>query len=303
MDEVLRDIGVGLAVLFLGFAAAVSATLEGVSRVFGWRAGHLWTWIRKAIDGEAPTTLSWLYSPLKVGRASAGAPKTSEFERSIRKTLNLDSKRINNIPGKEFARGVAHALVPGASEPPSFAEVRNAVQSLGDVPLKKAILDFIEEAEDDWGAFVDRVGEWFDNQMKDLSALYRRNARWIAAALGLILAVLFNLNALDAFDVLKNDAALRAAGVQAGQDISEECEAEPAGELNTCVGEQADKLFSSHELVDWLGLFDDNDRDRRFQGGWWPILGIALSAGLISLGAPFWRDTIRSLTMRRRTPG
>jgi hypothetical protein len=66
-----------------------------------------------------------------------------------------------------------------------------------------------------------------------------------------------------------------------------------------CVGKEADKLFSTRELVEWLGLFDDDNHGRRFQKHGFGILGVVLSGLLISLGAPFWRDTIKTLTGRR----
>jgi hypothetical protein len=64
MEAVVRDVAIGLAVLFLGFAAAVTVIVEGASRVLGWRAANLWGWARAALDGERPKPLAWLVSAL-----------------------------------------------------------------------------------------------------------------------------------------------------------------------------------------------------------------------------------------------
>ena len=49
MDAVLTDVAIGLAVLFLGFAGTVTAAIEALSRILGWRSANLWTWVRKTL--------------------------------------------------------------------------------------------------------------------------------------------------------------------------------------------------------------------------------------------------------------
>lgn len=307
MDGILRDIAIGLAVLFLGFAGVVSAALEAVSRALGWRAANLWRWVRKTMEGPPPRkktrieqgTGTWLLGgALGQVPSNVGAENRAEaVEVEVRKLLSLGSKRINSIPRNDFARAVSKLTLGDPSGTSSFDEAIEKVNGWDDtVPIKRALLHILREAEEKREVVIDRLGDWFDEQMGLLTDLYRRNLRILSFICGLVLAALFNLNAFNAVDVLHSDAAMRNAGVDAGQQIVEQCESEPPEKQRQCASEASETFFSSKELVEWYGLFDDDDRDRRFQRGVWAPLGVLVSAGAIALGAPFWLSALKRLT-------
>ena len=304
MEEILKDIAIGLAVLFLVFAAVVTAVLEAAGRVLGWRSANLWTWVRNAVDQSVKPDAGaglWLFGVRATGIREVNS-NAKKVETAVRNLLVIPKKRLANIPSRDFARSVVVGLLGDPSGSSAFDEAVTRVSGWSDnIPLKDPLLRVLQEAEGRREIVVDRLGDWFDEEMSRLAALYRRNMRLLAFALGLALALGLNLNALDAVDVLYRDSALRSAGVRAGDSIVRDCRQDDPGAFRDCAGKQAETFFNSKKLVEPGGLFDSDDQGRRFQKNFWPPIGIALAGGAIMLGAPFWLDALKRLTSRRST--
>src|SRR6266571_353934 len=62
--------------------------------------------------------------------------------------------------------------------------------------------------------FTQDLGAWFDAGMEAVSARYKRHVKWFLVALGLIVAVSFNVDAIAAAQRLYRDDALRSAVAQ-----------------------------------------------------------------------------------------
>jgi hypothetical protein len=314
VDGILKEIAIGLAVLFLGVAGSVTLFTEAVSRAVGWRAANLWAFIRKAVDGDSNHVKpgKWLVGESATGGGIAGT-NAKKIESEIRDLVVRHKRRMNSVPGREFARAAIKVLV----EPASGATLTAKATALPVVKITPALQHIIQEAGDSYDDAVTGLNDWFDDQMERLGQLYARNMKFVSFGLGLVLAVVLNLNAIDAFDVLHDDANLRAVGVTAGQQIVEQCltpapdtaldpatppdtvppaQIDHAADQRECAQKASASFFGSRQLIEAGGLFDGDAHGRPYQTGVWPPLGIVLSAGAISLGAPFWLNALKRLT-------
>ncbi len=78
-------------------------------------------------------------------------------------------------------------------------------------PLRRQIDGARHEIAADATAFRARVSGWFDDQMRELSRRYRKDARRVMFALGLVVAVAANVNAINVVASAQHDSDLRQA--------------------------------------------------------------------------------------------
>jgi hypothetical protein len=102
-------------------------------------------------------------------------------------------------------------------------------------------------------AFEASVARWYDDHMARVSGWYKRHVRWISLSVGLVLVILFNLDAIRIADSLYSDQAVRGSVVtQATQAAS--CGDKPPA---TCLADLQAKigLFRLGGLpVGWAGV-------------------------------------------------
>jgi hypothetical protein len=217
---------------------------------------------------------------------------------------------ISRIPPERF--GVA--IMELAMGHGGVQSLLNRLRDQGS-PLFRPLQSAWESAAEDLDAFRAGVQRWFDGEMQRLSMLYRRYVRWVVAAIGLIVTLVFTVDALEYGKELLNDAARRAAiasladtGPDQLASLREVCAGTPANaDTYACVTE----VLSSPAFVQVfgnapLGLTLAETGTPRFTwdgGAWWERVtmmehwpGFLLTFVALLFGASFWWDVLRRLT-------
>jgi len=192
-----------------------------------------------------------------------------------------------------------------------------AVAAKSPDPLAEALRPMLVGAQDNMQAFEASVARWYDDHMARVSGWYKRHVRWISLSVGLVLVILFNLDAIRIADSLYSDQAVRGSVVtQATQAAS--CGDKPPA---TCLADLQAKigLFRLGGLpVGWAGVPVCAQRscswlDRR--GLTNPgksgidsagavllvLLGWGLMVAALIPGARFWFDLLSRLGTLRST--
>jgi hypothetical protein len=99
-------------------------------------------------------------------------------------------------------------------------------------PVKKPLLSLLAEAGDDVAKFRQGVEEWYDDHMARVSGWDKRHVRWMSPGFGVLVIVVFNVNAVEITRSLYADEALRGSVVAQAVDASECQNKEPAACLN-----------------------------------------------------------------------
>jgi hypothetical protein len=175
-----------------------------------------------------------------------------------------------------------------ASQPELATHVREA----------KAV---IMEAE---SQFVAQINGWFDQTMDSVSHSFAKYSHYWTVAISLILAFGLQIDALKIVNRLAVDDNLRAKLVEQSQTVQPP-PAQPAPadtneklqELSRQTRENVAQLqeLASAKLVTWPP----------YGGDWWKgwqqssFFGVLLAGMLISLGAPFWFNTLGNLLKLR----
>jgi hypothetical protein len=284
----ILDLVIGMMFVFLIFSLLVSGANEAIMRALAWRSRHLWRALRELLDGQSPT----LTKDQRPSTATSAAPTSSWTDRlyahplitGFEGRLPTARSRLSHIPTPDFAKALVDLIVPDADGKTSVDEVRAKVSAMpDDSPIKKPLLAILISADGKMDRLVDGIGSWFDARMDHLSARYKRHVKLVLVALGLVVAISFNVDAIGAAHRLYRDTALRSAVAQQATALVETCNGKP--DEAACARTETAKVDQSLTLpVGWAGA-GPVDPLRVFG---WLIAGIALGQG-----APFWFDLLR----------
>ncbi|MGC5011194.1 hypothetical protein ACLQ2R_10560 [Streptosporangium sp. DT93] len=255
------------------------------------------------------------------GAAGAGGavPAVDMTARLYERLQEIDHPKgartsIANIPPERFSGAVMELVAAEEDGIDGLLAKLEAIRS----PLAGHLRGVWESAQRDTQKFRTGVEHWFDGEMQRLSTLYARYVRWVVLALGLVLTLLFSMDALEYGKTLLRDNAYRA-GVAAiaggGGDgyaaLKERCAgAEPGlAEPYRCVTESLSspalvKIFD-HAIVS-VAIPPEDSADPSFTwngAAWWDRLitpghwpGYLLTVVALLFGASFWWDVLRRLT-------
>jgi hypothetical protein len=217
------------------------------------------------------------------------------------------------IPAESFAGAVMDLVVPDATEEITMATVRQDVDALPDemTAFKPSLQALVKSAGNDVGVFRTSVARWFDNQMDHVSREYKGHVGKITLVAGLIIVLLFNVNALVIGRYLYSDFSVNSAvSSVATKDIncppnqsSADClanlraELSFASQLGLPVGwTTVPDCFTPYARCNWLdqhGIFS-----RHGSSGWQLVLyliGLALTVLALLPGARFWFNLLTRL--------
>ena len=216
------DVAIGLIFIFLLFALFISTLIEIGAGITRWRARSLEVALKDLLtktSGGAGTALDFakLYGHPNVTGATGAKPSYISAE-------NFASALLFTV------RTQVGAAVPGTSTTATAVnEVIAGAKALPDGALKTALNTAIDESEGDWDRLKIGVETWFDHAMDRLSGEYKRYTQVIAFVLGLIVAGVFNIDAVGITEKLFADPMLRAALVkQAADYVDAQAKARPA---------------------------------------------------------------------------
>jgi hypothetical protein len=215
------------------------------------------------------------------------------------------------ISPQMFSRALMDTLVPDADGHTSLDTVRTTVENLPDgLPAKKSLLALIKQAQGSLSAFEQLVAEWYDDQMQRISGWYKRWARLVLGLVGLVIAVLANVDTIQVTHDLYLDKPLRQV-VIAQADSGNLCQGVPEADRRRCTDAELTRLGASGLPIWWQGKCLHGDLGRCFRysdaghtGAWnmiGKIFGWLLTGFAVSFGAPFWFESLSKLGSLRST--
>ena len=112
----------------------------------------------------------------------------------------------SEIPPADFQAILCDLLGQYYGAPIRTAEdLHLAINLLPDVDLKNTLMSLYREVDGQPPAFREKLESWFDHLLDIYEARYSRRARRFLFALGLLIAILFNADALQIFKALQSN--------------------------------------------------------------------------------------------------
>jgi hypothetical protein len=230
--------------------------------------------------------------------ASAAAQQVAGPKDFVR--LQIASSKLQSA----LAQG--RALV--ADYPDPLGNIQNAVSTLPDGHTKQALLVMIARTKREAASveqtaaaavvYLEKLQKnievWFDNTMDRVSGWYKRWTQKILLIITILLVTVANADTLMLAKRLGRDNILRASVVTAAEDTVQN------DASNSLAPQNAENLISLAENqqlpLGWIAStvdpFPTDQVPDSFSGWLMKLLGLLISICAVSMGAPFWFDTL-----------
>ncbi len=332
------DLAIGLSFILLLLSLLASAVQELIASLLALRAKTLLRSLGSMLDGDdGPSKPTADAVPATTPDTMPASEPLSQrlyqhgLIRSLYKTghggplkavATGDHRLPSYIAPRAFALALLDTIAPDAAlrddgtRRPQHDVIAYVTGRLDDASLnlpartRQALLALLKDARGDIDAFRQGVEVWFDESMARVSGWYKRQTQLILLAIAVAVTLLMNANALTMGERLWKDAALRAAVVQEAGKVTS-----PVGRTSETPSEAAERVEAALDRVDVLeklgvplGWTSDPDDPRFVYGTNDPwrfvhhdLVGWLFTIIAISLGAPFWFDTLSRLSRLRGT--
>jgi hypothetical protein len=302
-DSTALEVVIGLVFIYLIFSIFCSAINEWVARLIDLRAKTLRTGIKELLqDGAAGQLADALYAH----------PLIKGLQMRKWKVPGRGSVGPSYIPARTFAQALfdeaVNVTAGGASAKTSGLSTE----------AQKLVNAVIAGAGANVTLIQDRLEKWFDDSMERVSGIYKRRTQGIIVVIAAVVAFAFNVDTIRIARRLHGDPVLRAAMVKRA-DAFVRRDSAVVDSLRK-VGLSGDSLERarvrasqavSRAYVDTLQTELPLGWEKCKSGGWkvWQcnplsglnVLGLLLTIIALSLGAPFWFDTLNKLANLRQT--
>jgi len=202
-----------------------------------------------------------------------------------------------------------------AKNAPAGETMQDRVKRLP-VDVAKTLVTFVDAAGGDASKVRANLEGWFNASMDRVSGWYKRRNHQILVGIGLVLAILFNIDTISIMQSLWTNKAMRDAGVAAASAFAQKDPQTSTAAPEKKIKEYSQSLSSLQLPIGWAsvncpGVKDDATIVDRFQSkDWWQcwllaiplhLIGWIITAAAVSFGAPFWFDALNKIMVIRST--
>jgi hypothetical protein len=227
-------------------------------------------------------------------------------------TMTKKGQEVLQTNAEQTGASSEEAKVAAAKpkEFPTFEDIKKIVQDMPDSNIRDVLLANLATGEQTVTDLRNNVAAWFDSAMDRLSGSYKRKLKVLSLAIGIIVAFAFNADSVSVGKALWGDEALRGQIVGAASKYVND----PPPAVD-CTDPDVQKRFECNLKalktqeamlrpfpIGWPDQqLDDRLKDKK--GISWfaaligflvlKILGCLWTGLALSLGAPFWFDTLQ----------
>ncbi|UII29176.1 hypothetical protein LVD15_12325 [Fulvivirga maritima] len=306
----ILEVVIGIVFIYLLFSLLSTIANELIASIFRLRAKNLQSAIRRMLDDDRnkqQLSEDFYNHPLikYLSRTDKSLPSYIE-PKAFSKTLIeiiLTSRKVAKVG--DVAKGTSDDILYKIEQ----------LEMEGDtIELLKT---FAREAGNDWDAFSDKLENWFDQTMDRAKGWYNRKLKKITFGVGLVIAIAFNIDTIQVYQILNRNAEVRKAVLESAANYIAYAKSDSTytvgGEMDTTttVGQVSNKLgkFLNEQIQPNTNMLGLGWNDESLRGCGASMSGIAciimklggwfITALAISLGSPFWFDLLNRLISLR----
>jgi len=299
----ILDVAIGLSFFYLLLGLICTTVNEMIAGWRNTRAKYLDEGINRLLGGDKALKKQLYDHPLIRSMARSDTAECPSY-----------------IPSGKFATALLDIL-SGTDKPMTNVGAVKAGADTKNKDLKGSIGALIDRSNSDPDVLHLNVAAWFDDGMDRVTGWYKRNAQYNALILAAIVTLAMNADTIHVADVLWTSPTTRAAVVQAAQTRASQARPEEAlpmveyADPHNATASTAkhvptnpqDALTSGEQQL--LGVLTGWGPEWEKLGAAWAagfsawiaaflaivwdhLLGWVLTAIAVSLGAPFWFDTL-----------
>jgi hypothetical protein len=275
------EIAISLAFLYLLLALMCSVVNEWMANLLKMRATNLWDGVRNLLyDSEGTGLARQLY------------------DHALVKNLGRSGKLPSYIPSRTFAIALFDLVAPvnGSAATRTLQDVRDSVEKISNEPVKQALVALIDDAGTDIRRARENVERWYDDAMDRVSGWYKKKTQVFILLWALAVTLSVNADTILIANTLAHDATMRKSLVAIAEVKAKEAPPQNTQQTVDLIKQMSNEAKELGLPIGWSRKPDDPKRLPNGPGEWaLKIIGLLLTTGAVSLGAPFWFDVLNKL--------
>jgi len=323
-SSVILDVAIGVAFVYLFFSLICSVFNEGIASLFALRAKNLVAGV-SSLFSESQTAngkhfVQEIYQHGLVRGLFKDPPNPQEPPDALGLAKKWYKTKVNlpsYIPSRTFATALLDILAPSDGKTPrALAEVRKGIDALPESPAKEALVSLAASTGYQLSEFQTKVESWYNDSMERAAGWYKRRTQKILLLLGVLVAVGMNVDSIQIALNLWNNPVARQAAIDVGQKFVEKNPIQASDKTDAVkkITDEADTLAKMGQSLPvpfgWRSEMQANGACpdeacfyHPLSTMFWPqkLVGWLITALALSLGAPFWFDTLNKFMMVRST--
>ena len=275
----IMEVAVGIALVYLLLAIFCTVVNEWIASVLKARSGTLEKGLRRLLAGQD--------RPADAGTGAATKLVDAFYGHPLIASLTHGGTHPSYVTARSFAGVIMDLVTPDNPGSISFGDLEAGIKKLPAGNVKTTLLALIQNVNGDLGRAQAAIEGWFNDSMARVSGAYKRRTQVWTLVVASLLAILTNADTIQVTRRLWMEPALRNAMAESAQAR--------AVRGSTAKPDGAD-LAQMAQLFGWQG---END----WSAEAWAerVLGWILTICAVSLGAPFWFDTLNRFVNIRAT--
>jgi hypothetical protein len=215
------------------------------------------------------------------------------------------------IPSGVFATALIDIISPpDPTRARDLNDVREAIDKLPEGPTRQALMSLVADTQKDLAEFQSKVEGWFNDSMERTAGWYKHRAQYILFCIAIVVTLALNVDTIKLAQSLWSNPIQRQAAVDLAQKYvdAHRDDLQNKGQLE----QQANQLVNLGQQLPFpFGWYQNRPGEKRpsWHEDWWScslwwmtsIVGWGLTALALSLGAPFWFDTLNKFMVVRST--
>jgi hypothetical protein len=213
------------------------------------------------------------------------------------------------IPSPVFATALIDIISPpDPARARDLSDVRQAIDKLPPGPVRQALMSLVADTQKDVTEFQGKVEGWFNDSMDRASGWYKHRAQNILLCIALVITVLLNVDTIKLAQSLWTNPVARQATEQLAQQYVDANKGglKPSATPGDSTQGLVDLSNQAKQITQWT-------QQLPFPFGWhekppmqplfWleTLTGWLITTLALSLGAPFWFDTLNKFMVVRST--
>ena len=227
----ILDTAIGMAFVFLLLSLICGIIQEIIATAVSWRAKTLKDGIQQLLSDP---NFSGLAKKL--------------YDHALIKPMMKAGKDPSYISSRTFALALLDMMDPSAANK-AAASAQAFVAGLPNGQLKTIATALVSDATMKVEHLRQNIEDWFDDAMDRVSGWYKRRAQIVTLAVGLVVCVGFNVDALAIFSTMWKDPTVRESVVKQAASFAAAKPNEPA--KSTSVAELQSQLGSLALPIGW----------------------------------------------------
>jgi hypothetical protein len=185
---------------------------------------------------------------------------------------------------------------------------RTVQERLSSIPadVAKTLVMFVDAAGGDAAKVRTNIEGWFNASMDRVSGWYKRRNHQILVGIGLVLAILFNIDTISIVQSLWTNKGMRDAGVAAAGAFAAKDPAASTAAPEQKIRDYSKSLNTLKLPIGWEAEVETWPKGTNI---WCAavaavpphLIGWIITAAAVSMGAPFWFDTLNKIMVVRST--